>query len=441
MNVVGIIAEYNPFHLGHLYQILTLRKNSDTDYIIVVMSGNFVQRGEPALMDKYTRAQMALLQGADLVLELPALYATASAELFALGGVKLLNSTGVATRLCFGAETNTLAPLKKVADILSTETEKYTCFFHSYLKQGLSFPAARAKALQDVIVLENAKILENAKAFEYAKALQGILASPNNILAVEYLKSIRSTNSALTPYLIQRKGSGYHDASFDSPYTSATAIRKKLFVQSDDSFRHPKAIPPNDSFHHLKNALPDPSFQILQDYARQSAFLSENDFSLPLHCKLLASGQNDLLCYADSGVSLSNRIAKRKYDFLNWKQFCGLLKTKEITYTRISRLLTHILLDVKTADYATAASTEYLPYLRVLGFKKGAEPLLSAIKKAAIAPLVTSVCDASRFLPAYGMELLSKDLYAADLYQSVLTNKTGSIYKNEYQRKMMVCDA
>lgn len=403
MNVAGIIAEYNPFHKGHQYQIQTLRQQTNTDYVIVIMSGNFLQRGVPALTDKYTRAKMALLQGADLVLELPVLFSTASAELFAFGGVSLLNTTGVANTLCFGAETQNLDKLCHIAHILNKESQEYTSNLQKYLKQGDSYPAARAKAVG---------------------IHEDILNLPNNILGIEYLKAILATNSSLRPYLITRQGSGYHDTSFDNPFASATAIRRSLFEK--------------DSVSQLTSFLPEHSYHLLNDYKKRNHFLTEDHFSLLLKYKLLQETQEHLSTYGDSSISLANRITKQLHDFIDWRQFCTLLKTKEVTYTRISRLLTHILLNITASDYEDYRNKKTLPYIRILGFRKEAQPLLTEMKKRSCSPMITKLSSATQHLSPEGLASIKKDIFAADVYQSVLTEKTLLKQPNEFNRKMMI---
>lgn len=220
MKIIGIIAEYNPFHNGHAYQITTIRERTGADFVIVAMSGDFVQRGAPAILDKYARAQMALSCGADLVLELPALWATASAEHFAMAGVTLFEKMGLVDGICFGAETDNLPLLTAIADILADEPEAYRTLLASYLKTGAAFPKARASALADFVAMHEMHLTDD---------LHEVLSSPNNILAIEYLKALRRRHSSMTPYLIRREGSGYHDTAL-APTASATGIREALLA-------------------------------------------------------------------------------------------------------------------------------------------------------------------------------------------------------------------
>lgn len=411
MKVTGIIAEYNPFHKGHLYQIETLRRQYQPDYVVVAMSGDFLQRGTPALMNKYARAQMALQQGADLVLELPAWFSTASAEHFARGGVLLFQTTGITDSLCFGAENDDLPQLQALAKILAVEPDWYRQALFSHLKEGLSFPSARTKALP-----------------EYAELLE----APNNILAVEYLKSMFTLASSMTPLLIQRKGSGYHDKDILAPTVSASAVREALLRNS---------MLPSE----LENALPTASFHIMTSYEKNAAFLWENDFSLLLHHALLKETPETLLQYEDMTEALANRLIRHRDDFLSWSDFCRLCDTKDITYSRISRILTHLLLNIKKTALSpytknTSNPVQGLPYLRVLGFRRLAEPLLTELKKNAKAPVITSPAAAEKLLSGQGLDMLYTDIYASDLYRSVLTARTGKIYPNEFRRRLLVIE-
>ena len=209
MKVAGIIAEYNPFHNGHAYHIEEVRKKTGADYIIAIMSGNFVQRGGPAIVDKYTRTKMALLGGADLVIELPVVAATASAETFARCGVAILNSIGVVTHLGFGCETDDLELLHALANLFVEEPKEYQELLSSYLKEGLSYPAARAKAAGEYFqkfVADTSITNRNSTHNVYADGIidntlniEATLNNPNNILAIEYLKALKQINSTIKP--------------------------------------------------------------------------------------------------------------------------------------------------------------------------------------------------------------------------------------------------
>lgn len=411
MNVLGIIAEYNPFHLGHAYQIKTLKKKTNADYVIIAMSGNFVQRGAPALIDKYTRAQMALCGGADLVLELPVLYASASAPYFARGGVFLLQNTGVVTHLGFGTEHDNLELLQRISDILLQNPPAFRTRLQQELKNGLSFPAARAKALEAVFQASKSSNLSQ---------IREVLASPNNILALEYLNALSLFNASMIPCPLLRRGQGYHDTAVSEGFCSASAIRKHL-QNNKPAITH--------------TFMPESALKLLMDYPH--AFLFEDDFSQLLHYKLLTESAETLAEYADSSPELANRMLHNRYAFASWSQFCELLKTKNTTYTRISRLLLHLILNIKSSDYQIFEKKAPDSYLRVLGFRKSAAPLLSSIKKSADIPLITSAADARHLLSPDALSLLQMDITASDIYHLMLTTKGSQHLRNDYRHPIV----
>lgn len=424
MNVVGIIAEYNPFHQGHAYQIQKLKELCSADYVIIAMSGNFVQRGAPALMEKYSRAKMALSCGADLVLELPALFATASAEYFARGGVALLNAAGVVTHLGFGAETDNIETLSELSAVLLEEPAPYRESLHLELKRGLSFPAARAAALKSYL--------------PEMPETEEILASPNSILALEYLQALTNTHSAMTPVPILRQGRGYHDTEIDETYHNAAideTYHGKARTQESfgsDTFCSASAIRSclkNGSSPLPETAMPKSSYDILKNYPHP--FLFEDDFSALLHYELLTDNIDNLAAWGDSSPELAHRLLAKRTHFTDWSSFCQQMKTKNITYTRLSRLFTHMLLHISQDDYNTFKEPSYL---RILGFRKSAAPLLSALKSNSSLPLITNPKDAGQILSEDARRLLALDLRATDLYRLCLTAKGDCSLKNDYKQ-------
>jgi len=414
MKVVGVIAEYNPFHNGHKYQLDTLKKETKADYIIIAMSGNFLQRGVPALCDKYTRAKMALSCGADLVLELPAIWSTASAEYFAKGGVTLLKNTGVVTHLGFGAESNDLSSLKRIASILKNEPEYYKDELSASLKMGMSFPAARKAAIKATFYVTGHDMSE--------AVINALLDAPNNILALEYLKSLPDY---IEPILIPRTGSGYHDTEIDAPFPSATAIRKILFDKETIAKQ-------------LANAMPKESLSILEDIIHKNALVDTEDLAEILGYRLLSLQKNGYTDFFDCTQELSNKITNSVKDYTGFYAFCQMLKSKDLTHTRICRSLLHILLDIQNADYENAKACGYTPYLRILGFKKDSSELLSAIKKEASVPIISKVADAASILTPEANAVFEKDLYAASLYHQILTVKKGLPPANDFTNQIVI---
>lgn len=399
MKTVGIVAEYNPFHSGHEYQISYAKKTLGADYCIVVMSGPFTQRGLPAIFDKYTRAESAIKCGADLVLELPAVYATASAEIFAEGAVKILQATGIVDTVLFGCETPDMSKIEKAADILLAEPVSYVDVLKESLANGESFPKARALALA-------------------SQGITGIAEDPNNILAIEYVKAIKKYNYTLTPVGMQRLGAGYHDLDLNGVHASASGIREHIFSSSNTDF-----------LSQIPDTLKDNYMKVFQN----NCYLSPEDFSLPLLYALLTHSSFDE--YSDCSKELSNKILRCVDLYESFDSFCGILKSKDIAHTRITRVLNHIMLQITKEFSEESRTLETAPYLRILSAKKTSEELFTAIKKGGYAPMVTSPKVALEQLHGIELEIFKKDLFSADLYRSILSQKTHQKLPNEFTRK------
>lgn len=411
MKTAGLITEYNPFHNGHLYHISKTRELTGADYLVVIMSGDFVQRGAPAVYDKYTRTVMALKAGADLVLELPSIYAVSSAEDFAACGAALLDKLGVIDFLCFGSEAGDIQPLSAIADILIQEPEKYTAELKNQLKTGCTFPEARKSAVASCLLPSDSAVCA------------ALLDSPNNILGIEYLKALKRRNSAITPITITRAGNGYHDPSLSGPLSSASAIRSYLLSPSGSDPDHSALI-------NIRAAVPDYVYESI----RIRCPIALNDFSDLLNYTLLSlEYQNIPLSeYADFSDDLTFRMKRTSLEFPSFEERIAQLKTRQYTYTRISRALLHLILQIKTEDILRYRSRDYVPYARVLGFRKASSEIMKQIKHHGSIPLITKVANANQILPESALPLFKKDLYCSHLYQSILQRKTGLHQKNEY---------
>lgn len=420
MKTAGIIAEYNPFHNGHLYQIQELRKRTDTDFIIIIMSGNFVQRGEPAIFDKYTRAHTALLAGADLVLELPAVFSTSSAEDFASCAVTLLDKLGVADLLCFGSECGDLKPLFSAANLLLEEPDEYKKILKAGINRGESFPAAREKAICACL----------SKEFSESSL---ILSSPNNILGIEYQKALLKRNSSITPYTIVRTGHGYHDQELSrtGAFASASAIRKA--VSEGRSNEIIGQVP--WSYESICSHTP-PIFP--------------NDLSGLFNYRLLtlAAEARNLTEFTDISPELADRIKNKTLENASFTGRIEQLKTKQYTYTRISRGLLHILLGITKELTSSLRNQDYALYARVLGFRKESAPLLTAIKKNSQIPLITKTADGEKILSDYhwssdetrasAIRSFHCDLYCAHVYESLAFQKNNMGRRNEFNHPIVI---
>ena len=411
MKVTGIIAEYNPFHQGHAYHLSRARELTGADRILVVMGGNFMQRGEPAIIDKYTRTEMALRNGADLVLELPAASATGSAEYFAEGAVELLDASGVVNELCFGSELGELEPLEKAAELLLEEPEDYQELLRAELKKGKTFPEARETALSAFL------------------PEQSLLASPNNILAIEYIKALKRRKSSIRPLTIQRLGSYHgedgqpagapHTVSGNLPesFASASTIRCQLHTLEKQIVTSCEQPAFGSLMTALAKELPPSSFGLLKDVLLADRLVQAEDFSLPLHYRLMQAKEPlEFSVYLDVSEELSRRIYSLHQEFTGWNAFLDLVRTRQYTRSRVSRALLHILLDIR--------QEEVLPptHLRVLGFRREASDLLSEIKKKSRLPLITK---------AAGHPELSEEIRISSLYH------LGNSY-NELSRPLVI---
>lgn len=405
MKTVGIIAEYNPFHNGHLYQLKKAKEITGADFAVVVMSGDFTQRGTPAVFDKYTRCRLSLLAGADLCIELPVVYATASAELFAKGAVSLLSALGV-DALCFGSECGEIAPLREIASLLFAEPPAYKEALNKALKEGLSFPSARAVAVRKCAhagSLPGADVSSSGSLSGMDAAASDILGSPNNILGIEYLKALlaleKNGQHAPVPYTIKREGDGYlsHTLSEES-FCSAMALRKGIAEENPDLLRY----------------VPESIRQEFSNTCQTKSALCADDFSGMLFYKLLSEKDAGYDSYLDVSSDLSDKIRKNLGTFTTFSAFCeNSLKSKDITLTRVYRSLLHILLSIKKEDLPAAA-----PYARILGFREASFEVFGCLSKKNI-PLLSRLKDASSLLSPEALSCLSKDIFAAQLYEHV----------------------
>lgn len=431
MNVNGIIAEYNPFHNGHKYQMEESRRLTGADYTIVVMSGNFVQRGAPALVNKHLRAEMALRCGADLVLELPVLYATASSEFFAAGAVALLDKLGVVTHLCFGSECGDAEQLRRIADFLADEPSWYRAALKELLRQGLSYPDARARALSMGAKSRETEAdgVEQTNQAFLPEPIAPILRSPNNILGIDYIKEIIKRKSVLTPVTVKRTGTGYHDpeippAAPEALPVSALAIRRALQEGQDSRGIHAH--------------MPLQAAELLESFLAQNRTVYTDDLSGILYYKLLTEQHRGYEEYLDVSHDLSNRIRSNLNRFTSFETFCSLLKTKAFTHTRISRCLLHILLGIRKEDMDHSRVMDYAPYARVLGFRRSAAPLLGRIRACSSIPLVTKPADAKKSLPPEAVRLWELDILASEIYKGAACEGTGRPALHEYSTPLVI---
>lgn len=426
MNVTGIIAEYNPFHRGHKYQINYCKKELQADYVIVVMSGDYVQRGTPALLPKHLRAEMALRCGADLVLEMPVSVSTASAETFAMAGVSILDNLHVVDQLCFGSEYGEVSALQELAAVLVKEPKEYRVLLKTFLSEGLSFPAARSQAL-----IEYFKDPHHFEGDDFDGILTPLLNQivqilnlPNNILGIEYCKALLRLDSSIRPVTLKRQGMRYHDTVLNEQFTSAPE-----HFASASAIRN--ALKSDSKINGVLKEVPNEAASILETAVNKNEFLLEDDFSLLLQYCLLNETPESLISYADMSKDLAARICNQINHFENFTQFTELLKTKELTYTRIQRALLHTILKIREQP-------KEIPYARVLGFRKSSSPLLKEIKQHTTIPVITKATDALGILSADGQKIWNDNLRASNIYESILAQKTGRPFVHEYQKQLVL---
>ena len=412
MRICGLITEYNPFHNGHIHHIKEARRLTGCDYLVVVMSGDYVQRGTPAILDKYDRTRMAINGGADLVLELPTLFATSSAEIFAEAAVALLHSLGCVDTLCFGSECGNLKALETIAEVLNHEPAEVSNDIKAAVKSGLSYPKARELALQNYLKQSVAD-------------LQGILEKPNNILGIEYIRALKKLNSKIEPLAIKRWHTDYHSEMVYEDVASATALRTMLYGDCAIEMITPYVSP-----------------YVAREFALKlnvSTPVRSDDLSLLLQHTLLRD-MNRLEDYLDFTVELKERVKNILPDCYNFQEWANMLKTKTYTHTRINRALLHAVLNMKTSDLEDYRDVNYCMYARVLGFKREAREVLTAIKKNGSVPMITKVANARKILDEKGNRLLWMDIFGADIYRSIVYRKFGTPLPDEFTTGVIILD-
>ena len=387
-NVLAVIGEYNPFHNGHLYQLNEAKKAMHSNYAVALISGNFVQRGDASIVDKWTKAKMALLNGFDLVIELPCVYSISSAENFATGAVRLLNSLKIINNLSFGCEADDLNILKEFANILAEQPPKYKSLLSHELSKGIPFPKARENAL--LMCLNNIRKSAN------------VLSSPNNILAIEYLKALRITESNIHPFGIKRVGADYHSEEIMGDFASATALRKYAYERN---------------FYAINRAMPKISYDILEDCIKKGHYSKglisyEKEIMFVLRNMTVA----EIAKLPDVTEGLENLIKNAANSCNNLNELMGMVKSKRYTQTRIQRILLYALLGITKEDMENSKKID--PYIRVLGFNTKGQNLLSDICNAnSKLQVITSVkkftttCRNKKLLMMF-----EKDIKATNIY-------------------------
>lgn len=384
--VLGIVAEYNPFHNGHLYHLNESKKQAGADYSVCVMSGNFTQRGDTAIIDKWSRTEMALKNGIDLVIELPVVYSISSAENFAYGSMSVLDKLGIVDTVSFGSEVGDLTILDSIAEILCTEPKEYVSLLNHELSRGISFPKAREKAL--LMYLNDIR--------KYAN----VLSNPNNILGIEYLKALRNLKSNLTPMTIKRKDSDYNSTAIKDGFASSTAIRKIITKPSS-----------------LSKVVPEETFSIIDNKIKHGQIVNGlSTFEKEILYKLRIMPVEWIADLPDVSEGLEHAIKNAANSCNNVADLVSLVKSKRYTQTRIQRILLYALLDITKQDMEN--SKKGVPYIRVLGMTENGKQLLSSIvtrnKKLNIITSPKKFMDHSN--NKISKSLFAKDMLATNIY-------------------------
>ena len=386
--ILGIVSEYNPFHNGHIVHLNQSIASSRSQFVIAVMSGNFIQRGDTAIVDKWTRAEMALKQGVDLVIELPTVYATSSAENFAYGAIKILDSVGIVNNVAFGSECGNIKLMADIADVLNDEPHEYTQLLHDQLQLGRSYPSAREIALNDYFLGNN--------------TYTDILKSPNNILGIEYIKALKSLKSDIVPITIKRNYVDYDSNSPDLKHgiASATAIRTMIHTGKS-----------------IRKVVPETTYDLLKQKAQMGQLISGiGHYSNQIIYNLRKMSLDEIANLPDVSEGLENVIKLASMRTSNVYEAISLIKSKRYTQSRIQRIMLYSLLGITKKDIEL--SKKVTPYIRVLGFTKRGKRLISAISDAN--PKLNIIISVKKFVGSNNNKnlrtLLEKDIFATNVY-------------------------
>lgn len=389
MRVVGIIAEYNPLHNGHIYHLERARALSQAEYCVVVLSGNFVQRGEAACTDKFSRATWALRAGADLVLELPSVYAVAPAERFATGAVRTLAATGVVTDLAFGCEAPDLRTLYQISDIIATEPPALQEAIKKHLSMGKSYPRARFDALSE---------------YGVPRSMLAAIAQPNNILAVEYLGAIRQYATNIDPLPIERIGTGYHSEEIVGEFASATAIRKAIVEGRNEILNTMPSFVGGPLLYDDQFIIPQEALSDVMLYAIRRMSAAE------------------LAALPDVAEGFENVLYRSVRESRSLSEYYEKIKTKRYTLARCKRIAASALLGITAEQVKRMAQSREGSYLKVLGFRRQSRALISEIAKSKTAPLILRNSDLED-CPSFVRQNVETDMLSTDILSYVTTQE------------------
>lgn len=394
MKVLGIIAEYNPMHTGHIYHISKAKEITGCDTVIVIMSGSFTQQGNIAIINKFERAKQAIQNGVDLVIEIPSAFASSDAGNFAYKSVSILNDLNV-DAICFGAETDNIERLKLISETLIYKDKEIWNEIKNELKKGISFAKARNNSLNKFLNEDDINII----------------LSPNNILALEYLKTLKVLNSSIIPFAIHRE-SNFNSHILENCYTSSTSIRKALENKCNLNDIQ-KYIPENVS-----------------KYLKNNKIIFNNDFFEILKYKIISMNENDLKEINGVSEGIENKLKKEICNSYSYDEFLFKIKSKRYELSRIKRILVNILLNISKDDFNLLKENNS-NYAHILAFNHDKKDLLSHISNTSNIPVISSLNNKTlSYLNKYQKLSLDTDIYASNIYSMLINQKINKDYTN-----------
>lgn len=408
MNLLGLVVEYNPFHNGHKYHLEKSKEITNATHTVAIMSGSFLQRGEPALFDKYTRAEIAVKNGVDLVIELPTLYACQSAEIFSHGAVATLNSLNCVNSLCFGSEEGNIDILQTISEILVKEPSDFKTTLKNFLDEGIVFPVARSKALYEYI--KNNHLLELSE-----DELQQVLNSSNNILGIEYIKSLIKLNSSIKPYTITRIASKYNSTDIESNICSATAIRNSLKDNTD--LKLIENVVPLHTFNEINHKI-NTNFNPVFDYMFYDLLSST-----------IIRDVDNLTKYFEVNEGIENKIYSNVFTSKNLEELINSTKSKRYTMTKIKRTLNNILLGINRDDVIKVKDLDRVPYIRILAFNNKGREIIKKIKTSSDIEIITKFSKISHVDDPIFDTLIKYDLKSSNMYNLIYYKNNRNLLK------------
>ncbi|MCC0708370.1 MULTISPECIES: nucleotidyltransferase [unclassified Clostridioides] len=413
MNILGLIVEYNPFHNGHIYHLSKSIEKTNATHTVAIMSGNFLQRGEPALFDKYTRAKIAVENGVDLVIELPTMFACQSAEIFSHGAITILNSLNCISSVCFGSEEGNTDILYSIAEILANEPKEFKLLLKKYLDDGMLFPVARANSLFDYIhQYENNDLSQKTTKEQLLK----ILNSSNNILGIEYIKNLINLNSNIKPFTISRVQSEYNSKEINNSICSATAIRTSLKE--------------NCNISQLKKVIPEKTYSILNEKIDNKFFPMFDELFFDTLKTIILRDISNLKDYFEVNEGIENKIYKDIFTSNSLYELQLSIKSKRYTLTKIKRTLNNILLGIKKSDIHLVKDIDIVPYIRILAFNDKGREVLKEIKNKSNIDIINKFSNISFSLDdAIFKTLISYDIKSTNIYNSVYYRNNQDLVK------------